>query len=63
MEDRTFAFLYEPGTEIEMVMLFGRLMPYLAQSFAELGYPANQLYVEEYPDIARDTPRLLPSST
>lgn len=51
---KEFGFVYHPGNEIEVCILFGMLMPYIHKEMERIGFSYNRLYLEEYPDTFPD---------
>jgi hypothetical protein len=48
MSQSRFGFLFEPGSENEVHLLFGCLMPYIGEELEKLGFTASEIYVDEW---------------
>jgi len=49
-----YGFLYEPGNEREVCILFGLLIPYLSEEFQRLGFPSSEFYLDEFKESFPD---------
>ena len=48
-------FLHAPGSEAEVCILFGRLMPYIGEELRRLGFNSSEFYIDEWTEKPTDS--------